>query len=84
MSMHPWVAEQLASSRRQELATRVGSQSLPAVTESLAAPPVTRPRVVLARQVGGLLIAVGSRLAGPEGFARALENARRQAHHSPA
>jgi hypothetical protein len=84
MSMHPWVAGKLAWSRQQELATRVGSQSLPAVTESLAAPPPLRPRTAIARQVGGLLISMGGRLAGPEAFVRVLERSRRESHDSAA
>jgi hypothetical protein len=76
MNMNPWQAEQLAADRMEDLERAAGAQRryLETVIAPGAGPSRARPAV--ARHVGSLLIAVGRRLAEPDGFPAAFEGPR--------
>jgi hypothetical protein len=77
MSLNPGLAQQLASSRREDLAREVRGQegvglSIPAAG---GRGPRTRPAVV--RHVGAFLIAAGCRLTGADGWQTAFDHGQR-------
>ena len=75
MAMNPWLLKQLVAGRREELeilarplGRRLAADDEPGINHA-ARGPFRR----LGEPVGGLLIAVGRRLAGPEAWAEALD-----------
>jgi len=84
MSMNPWLAEQLAADRIHDLerAAREHGQESAATTTASLAPARTittqarAPRRELTRHIGDVLISLGHRLGGSEGFPAALDSHR--------
>lgn len=76
--MPPWMAEQLAESRTVERERAAARHRRPVGSGvGIDGEPTTpRPRPPEARAVGGLFIALGRRLAGPDALSAALEGSR--------
>jgi len=75
MGMNPWLADELVARRRRELeesarsARRGGRDGAELGATHPAAPLPKRA----SQRLGGLLIALGCRLAGPDGWTKALD-----------
>jgi hypothetical protein len=65
VTLHPWLSEQLSAARRADTERSVRRAGLPRAARA-AAPRRRRTRPVVLRRVGGALIVLGRRLAGPE------------------
>jgi hypothetical protein len=73
--MNPWLAEQLVASRRSELerSARTRRVAVPHEIERAASPVAGRLPRRAAQHLGGLLIGLGRRLVGPDGWSEALD-----------
>jgi len=72
MGMNPWLLKRLVAGRRHEFEESARSRRRTGRAE-IAVTRTRRPRGRLVQHVGALLISLGRRLAGPEGWARALD-----------
>ncbi|MGH9018114.1 MAG: hypothetical protein ACRDY1_10250 [Acidimicrobiales bacterium] len=76
MSLHPWLAGQMASDRIHDLERAAREHGPRPEGTTVPAPTgvaTEAGRRVLARHMGSLLIALGRKLAGPEGLPAAFD-----------
>ncbi|MGA3146565.1 MAG: hypothetical protein ABSF33_03685 [Acidimicrobiales bacterium] len=87
MGMHPFMAEQMVGDRmseRQRAASASRRSRLSRENEGSRGRRSVHPHRGPARLVGGLLIAAGRRLAGPDALSAALDASRVEHGRTPA
>jgi hypothetical protein len=73
--MNPWLVGQLVARRRTELeeSARSGRRSVGGDAERVETPAASPLRKRASQRLGGVLISLGYRLAGPDGWPQALD-----------
>jgi hypothetical protein len=85
MSMNPWLAKQLVTGRIDDLElAALARRPADDTTDDDVPTSAPHPHGALALHVGGLFIAMGRRLAGPEALRAALDRSRLGPKSSPA